>query len=488
MSPRTFIPTVAVRHCLFRAAPAALAWLLLATSAQAQTVDRETPAQRVGQPPAGQGSDAANARSDTVDNAADTPVTPENFAVHGQATYIWQRKPAFRSPYAGVNSLSGAPAESYSTSATLDVGFRPWQGAEIHINPEVTQGIPLSGLHGLAGPPNGELVKVSSSSPVAYLARAFVRQTWNLGDETAAQEADLNQLAGSVSTRRVVLTAGKFAVLDVFDQSPYEHDPRSQFFNWVFMTHGSFDYAADVRGYTYGAALEYITPAIEVRAGRFAQPIESNGPTLDTDLLRHYGDVLEFEKRYTLAADQPGDVRLLLWRNQARMGAFDDALALGALTGATPNVADVRRDQAKIGAGLSVDQALNDAVGLFVSAGRSDDRTETYAFTEIGRDLSAGALVKGTAWDRPKDTLGLALAINALDRAHRDYLAAGGLGAFLGDGRLDYATERIVELFYSVQLNAGLSLSPDYQYIRNPGYNRDRGPARFYGARLHAAF
>jgi hypothetical protein len=408
MSPRTQIPAFALLACC------------LAAGAQAQSLD--------------------------------TPDASENFAVHGQTTYIWQRKPAFRSPYAGSNSLTGAPEKSYSSSATFDLGLRPWRGAEIHLNPEMLQGVSFSGLHGLGGLSNGELAKSTSANPAVYLARAFVRQTWNLNDQVQTQEADFNQLAGPVGTRRVVLTAGKFSALDVFDPSPYGHDPRTQFINGAFMTHGSFDYPADARGYTWGVALEYITPTWSIRAGRMAQPVEANGQAIDLGLLHHYGDVLEFERRYTLGAHQPGKINLLLWHNRARMGAFNDALALGALTGSTPDVAAVRRTQNKSGMGVSIEQALSDAVGVFAAVGTSADQTETYAFSEIGRDFSAGAIIKGDAWGRPQDMLGIGAAINGLSGAHANSLATGGLGGFLGDGQLDYGTERIAEVFYSWQL------------------------------------
>jgi hypothetical protein len=437
---------------------------------------------------AGFQTDLAQAESPSPSAEPAVPQAAEDFAVHGQNTYIWQRKPAFRSPYEGANSLTGARAKSYSNSLSFDLGFRPWQGAELHVNPEVIQGVPFSDLHGMGGLSNGELAKVTSANPTAYLARVFVRQTWNLDGETETQEAGFNQLAGPVSARRVVLTAGKFSALDVFDASLYGHDPRTQFMNGAFMTHGSFDYPADARGYTWGAALEYITPSWSARIGRMAQPVQSNGQPIDLGLLHHYGDVLEVEKRYALGADRPGKLSLLLWRNRARMGAFDDALAWGAQTGHTPDVAAVSRNQAKVGVGVSVAQALNDSVGVFVSAGASDDKTETYAFTEIGRNFSAGVLVKGNAWSRPKDVLGIALAVNGLSRSHANYLAAGGLGGFLGDGQLNYGAERITEMFYALQLNRYLSLSADFQFTQNPGYNRARGPARFYGVRLHAEF
>ena len=82
--------------------------------------------------------------------------------------------------------------------------------------------------------------------------------------------------------------------------------------------------------------------------------------------------------------------------------------------------------------------------------------------------------------------VGAAVYLNGLGRAHRNYLAAGGQGFFLGDGRLNYSSERIIELFYSLQVAGGAWLSAGYQRIANPGYNQDRGPASFYGLRFHA--
>ncbi|KWR85477.1 carbohydrate porin [Cupriavidus sp. IDO] len=412
---------------------------------------------------------------------------PDRFAIHGQTTYVWQRKPAFGAAYSGDNSLGPQRDKSYSWTATLDLGVRLWQGAEFHFNPEAVQGVPFSGLHGLGGATNGELAKVSGPNPTVFRARAFLRQTWGLGGGEEPVEAEFNQFATTVDKRRVVLTAGNVPVLDIFNAVEYAHDPRTQFLNWSFLTHGSFDYPADARGYNWGIALEYYYDDWAVRIGRFLQPIESNGLALDTRFMEHYGDMIELERRYLLAG-QEGKARLLLWRNKAKMGAFRDAIAFGNANGATPAVADVRREHAKVGVGLSFEQKVGEDLGLFVRADWADDKTETYAFTEIGRSFSFGGILSGQRWGRPQDALGVGVAVNMLGSAHRDYLAAGGLGAFLGDGALNYGQERILEVFYSFQPVKHLWISPDFQYIQNPGYNRDRGPVKFYGVRFHAEF
>lgn len=170
------------------------------------------------------------------------------------------------------------------------------------------------------------------------------------------------------------------------------------------------------------------------------------------------------------------------------MARYDDALALGQSTGSAPDISLARRDNSKVGVGIGGEQQINDDIGVFARASWADGKTETYAFTEIDRSVSFGTLVKGSQWGRSDDTVGLAAVINMLSPDHRRYLQQGGLGVFLGDGKLNYAPEQIVEAFYSFQATKHLWISADAQWIRNPGYNADRGPAVFFGTRLHTEF
>jgi hypothetical protein len=388
------------------------------------------------------------------------------------------------SPYSGANSLRGERELGYTFTTTLFFATRI-QDTEVYFNPEAVQGAPLSGLHGLGGFSNGEAQRGASGTPKGYEARLFVRHTWNVGGEWEERSSDQNQMKTRYAAERVVLTAGNLSVLDVFDVMDYSRDARTQFMNWSSLTYGAWDYAADARGYTWGAAIEYISPAWQARAGRFLVPVESNGMTLETDFLRRYGDVAEIELPYRLGG-RPAIARGLVFRNRVDAGSFDDATALAASSGATPDVALVRHDQSKRGAGLSTQVEISEDVGAYVRAAWSDGGTEAFMFSEIDRSLAAGTLVKGGLWGRRNDKAGVAGYVNGLSRSHRDYLAAGGSGFFLGDGRLNYATERIFETFYSIGLGRRLALSFGYQRISNPGYNRDRGPADIFGLRLHA--
>ena len=412
----------------------------------------------------------------------------EDWGAKFQATYVWQGKRPFPAAYSGPNSLSADKEKSYSFTATAALGFRPWAGGELYFNPEAAQGVPLSDLTGLGGLTNGEMARTSGPELKFYQARLFLRQTWGMGGEQETVDSDANRLAGTVDKRRWVLTAGNLSVLDIFDGNAYSHDPRTQFLNWSLMTHGAYDYAADARGYSWGVALEWYYDEWAVRAGRFIQPKEPNQLQLDPAIFQHYGDQIELEHTHTIA-DLPGKLRLLVFRNRAKMSRYRDALDLAAQTGATPDINAVRTsEQVKSGIGLNLEQALSSDVGLFARASWADGKTETYAFTEIDRSVSSGVLVKGNAWSRGQDALGMALARNGLSKVHRDYLASGGLGFFIGDGRINYQPENVFETFYNLNVAKGASVSLDWQHIRNPAYNADRGPVNVGAIRLHTEF
>jgi high affinity Mn2+ porin len=195
-------------------------------------------------------------------------------------------------------------------------------------------------------------------------------------------------------------------------------------------------------------------------------------------------------------------VRLLAYRNLARMGDYRQALQIAAAAGTIPNiVADDKEGRHKYGFGVNVEQPLADdgETGMFARVGWNDGKTESFAFTEVDRLLSVGGQVSGSHWTRTDDRLGAAVAIEGLSDPHRDYLAAGGSGFLLGDGRINYAHEQILEIYYRAELPwpfndstrvfkkypLKIQVTPDFQYIRNPAYNQDRGPVRFWALRFH---
>jgi high affinity Mn2+ porin len=413
------------------------------------------------------------------------PPELDNFAVHGQTTITTQYDFPFRAPYAGRNSLD-ANIGRETFDLDLYVGFRPWDGAEIWINPEIDQGFGLSGTFGVAGFPSAEAYKVGSSYPYARIPRAFLRQTIDLGGESQKVEAGINQFAGSQTSDRLVFTVGKFGVVDIFDQNKYAHDPRADFLNWTLVNTGTFDYAADAWAFTYGAAAEWYTGPWTVRAGIFDGPAVPNSTDLDAKL-GQFQMVGELERRYELWG-QPGKILVTGYLTRARLGNFQDAVTLAAQTGAAPDLAAVRTYKSKPGISANWEQQILPGLGLFARAGYTPGKLEAYAFTDVDMTFAAGTSVSGRFWGRPDDTLGLAGVVNQISPEHQAYLAAGGYTALIGDGQLPHpGAEKILEAYYSLPV-FNWQLTFDYQFIVNPAYSRDRGPVSIIGSRLHAQF
>jgi high affinity Mn2+ porin len=411
----------------------------------------------------------------------------DDWSVQGQVTHLWQYHPAFHSPYRGANSLDPGSRANETFDATLFLGARLWSGAELWADPEVDQGFGISNTFGLAGFPSGEAYKFGSATPYVRVPRLFFRQTINLGGESQTVEAAPNQFDGTRSVNNLVVTIGKFSVVDIFDTNPYAGDPKGDFLNWAIIDSGGFDYAADAWAYTYGMAVEWTQSRITLRGGLFDLSRVPNGKAL----VRGFGQyelVAEAEERHTLL-DSPGSLKLLVFDNRARMGSYQDALQLANITGTVPDTALVRRYAWRPGAALNFEQAITEMLGVFARASLNDGSKETYEFTDINRSIAAGLSLKGADWGRPRDSAGLAAIINGLSRDARDYFAAGGLGTLIGDGRLPhYGSEKIIETYYSVEISGGVALTADYQFIDNPAYNRDRGPVSVLGMRLHSEF
>ncbi len=414
----------------------------------------------------------------------------EDTTAHYQVTYNWQKHPAFRAAYTGPNSILPIAEKMYTFTATAFLGLRPWRNGELYLTPEISQGVPFStNLVGLGGFTNGEITRAAGAHPTLYRQKLFLRQTWNHGGGTQHVEPGQNQLAGYADKNRFVLTLGNFSTLDVFDQNAYAKDPRTQFMNWGNWTYAAYDYAADARGFGWGFAAEWYRDDWALRFGRMSGPKQPNELPVDLALAVHYGDQVEVEHAHELKG-RPGKVRVLWWRNRAKLASFTDALAWlqahpGQYSGPDALIAVRNSEKFKYGLGLNVEQEISDSAGFFMRIMKADGRTETYAFTEVDGSFSSGVLIRGNDWGRAGDTVGLSLMRNTISAERRRFLEAGGISFFIGDGRLNYRPEDIFEGYYSMNLNKGVSLTADYQRIQNPAYNADRGPIDVYAIRLH---
>lgn len=411
-------------------------------------------------------------------------ITKENFSFHAQTTVIYQYKPGFGADYTGVNSLKPQEESSNSVTSTLFLGARLWKNASIYVNPELAGGSGLSKVLGLADATNGETFRVGSTAPKIYLARAYIQQLFALSDATQVQESDQNQLAGEIPESYISLIAGKICLSDFFDQNSYSHDPRTQFMNWGLMSNGAWDYPANTRGYVPSVVLEYVTPKNELRFGISLLPIEANGLEMNWNVSKSNSFTLEYTRNYNLSG-RKGAVRFLTFLTNGKMGNYRESIALNPTA---PVIEDVQHyGNKKYGFAINAEQKLNDYLGCFLRASWNDGHTQTWAFTEIDHSISLGFSADGSKWNRSNDTVGLAFVASGISGGHKDYLGAGGYGFMLGDGKINYAFEKVTEFYYSAELTKNqMYLSGGYQFILDPGYNSDRkGPVNVFSLRLH---
>jgi high affinity Mn2+ porin len=417
------------------------------------------------------------------------PALPEStdWNVHAQTTFLPSAYPAFRSPYAGTDSLPGGGQARETWTTTAFLGVRLWQGGEFYFNPELAQGFGLNGTLGLAGFPNGEAQKAGSAYPKYRPQRYYLKQTFGLGGEQEDVADGANQLPGKRDIDRVTLIVGRFAVGDFFDNNSYAHDPRADFMNWAMWSSAAYDFPADLPGFTRGAVVELNRKDWAVRAGVFEVPTAPNSDVLTT---KGGGTVVEFEERHSIF-EQPGKLRFGAFANSGNTGNYREALAIASADPAldiNTVMASIRHDNLKYGFYANAEQQIAKDIGLFARASWNDGQNEILSFTDIDRGLSGGLSIKGSYWGRPSDTVGIGGAINGLSSAHRDFLAAGGLGLLIGDGRLNYRPEQILETYYAFAIDKNFTFTADYQLITNPAYNADRGPVSIFSGRLHGEF
>jgi len=414
------------------------------------------------------------------------PTELAGWNIYGQGTFVDQFHPTFTAPYSGPNSLHASNSNAETADLTLLLGHRLWDGAEFWANPELDQGFGLSNTLGVAGFTSGEAYKIGANRPYIRLPRLFVRQVFNLGGEIQTVDAGPNQIAGATTTDNVTLTIGKVSVVDIFDTNSYAHDPRGDFFNWSIVDGGAFDYAADSWGFTNGFAAEWARADWTLRGGVFQMSEQPNAKVSGIHF-HNFSSVIELEQRHEWFT-HPGKIKFLVFANRADMASYDDAVALGQATHSTPDVSLVRRYSTNPGAVLNIEQELLSNVGAFARISANGGKKEAYEFTEINRSVSTGVALQGALWGRAEDKLGFAGVINALSSDAKRYFSAGGMGILIGDGKLNYAPEKIIESYYALHLIDTLILTADYQRVINPAYNQDRGPVSVYALRLHADF
>jgi hypothetical protein len=412
--------------------------------------------------------------------------------ISGQANFISQWHPAFHSPYQGKNSLTPEAQDASSRVLTLYTGFRLTKTTEFLCDVQETGGHGLGEALGVAGFFNLDVVRNPTLSKAPYVARLMWHQIIPLGGAKIASDRTPYSLFRELPERRFELRFGKMSLVDFFDLNTYGTDSNLQFMNWAVDNNGAYDYAADTRGFTFAALLEYHDKNYVIRFAEALMPKVANGIHLDADISRARAENIEFELHGKVLKQRPaGVLRLLTYVNHANMGNYRDAVNswLENPTATVPEITNHSlQTTVKYGFGVNFEQPLNDWLGLFGRWGWNEGQHESFAYTEVDQTWQIGAGGNGGCWGRKYDRVGLVFVSNGISHDHAQYLSLGGLGFLLGDGKLNYSRENILESFYTLHAWRGIFPAFGLQYAVHPGYNSDRGPVLVPTLRLHLEF
>ncbi len=459
--------------------------LMAAADVQAQ----DSPQVQAPTPPA-RGDDPASAPADVDPEAMLSHFKDTRFWLSGQTNFIFQAHPDFHAAYSGPNSLSPHYEKATSRVMTLYTGVRLNNSTEVLVDIEEAGGAALSTGLGLAGNTDLDIVRNPQLSKAPYLGRGMIHKVFALSKDKIENQRNFLSLFDELPRRRLEIRFGKFSMPDFFDQNSVGSDTHFQFNNWTLDNNGAWDYAADTRGYTVGFVADFEDRNWGFRFAEALMPKVANGIDLVWKPWQAHAENWEFELRHGVVPNKAGVVRLLAYTNHANMGIYGDAIAqFQERSVPVPDITNhAWRSTSKYGFGVNLEQNLTRNVAAFARWGWDDGKTESFAYTEVDSTFAEGVSVNGAQWHRKQDRAGVAFVSNGIKKDHQIYLADGGLGFLLGDGKLNYGRENIVESYYTAHVWRGIYVAPGVQHINNPGYNRDRGPVLVPTLRLHVEF
>jgi hypothetical protein len=465
------------------------------------------PAQDQG-PGASQPADAQHATAEPGEEAVAEGEAPTMFPhsdttrwlISGQANIIFQSHGPFHSPYAGPNSFVGRGEYKTSLLGTLYTGFElnanPRYATDGLVDYEAADGRGLSEALGLAGFTNLDVVRNPNLGKAPYFSQYMIHQVIGFTDELVDAERSPTSLETKLPVRRLEFYIGRMGLPDFFDINAVGSDSHLQFMNWTSDNNGAWDYAANTRGYTDGAVAQYTDHDFTAMYGIAAMPTVANGEKLQYEFRQASGQNVELDWNRGFGAFLPrltgrkGVVRLLGFVNHANMGDYRQQ-NIAFLQGLTPTpdiTAHTFTDAMKYGVGMNFEQEVSANGRVYGRFGWNEGQHESFAYTEVDQTIAFGGDYAWKAFGRPNDKFGITFVSNAIKKDHQAYLALGGLGFILGDGKLNYAREDILEAYDNVHVWKGVYYALDVQFIDHPGYNQDRGPALVEAVRMHVDF
>ena len=421
------------------------------------------------------------------------------YLLGGQANIIFQAHAPFHSPYDGQNSFLSRGEYKTSMIGTIYMGYElnrnPRYATDGIFDVEIAAGRGDSEALGIAGFTNLDVVRNPNLGSTPYLARYEIHQVIGLSDRNVESSRNSFSLQPALPVVRLEFWVGRMSLPDLLDLNPVGTDSHLQFMNWAIDNTGSWDYAANTRGYTDAIVGELTVHDFTGRYALGAMPTVANGIDLQYNLHRASGQNVELELRHGPGTaheffGRKGATRIEGFVNHADMGDYrqQNQLFLAGKT-ATPEItAHPLQTTVKYGVSGNFDQEVSNNGRVWGQFGWNEGQHESFAYTEIDQTVAIGGDYVMARFGRKDDKVGLTYVTDAIKKDHQWYLQHGGLGFLLGDGKLNYAREDILEAYYNYHFYKGVYYALDEQFVAHPGYNQDRGPVMVESVRMHVDF
>lgn len=224
------------------------------------------------------------------------------------------------------------------------------------------------------------------------------------------------------------MNIGKLSASDAMDQNTFADDEKMQFLSSIFVNSLALDFPLEE---SFGLQFFYEKEFYDISI----QYLDATGDS-NNDLTKNMFSSFQFNlKPFKMS----GNYRFYIWHNSSLYNKNDNKI------------------YDNYGYGISFDQKLSDRMGLFLRYGYNNDKV---IFFDSDYKIDK--------------TFSLGLTLNQKLLSDNDFLGIA-YGELEPNKVFDLSKEKHLEVFYNLHVSDFLSISPDFQYIKNPfGYDRDK--------------
>ncbi|WP_310449647.1 carbohydrate porin [Sulfuritalea sp.] len=356
-----------------------------------------------------------------------------------------------RANYRGDISVTLPGGEMGNAEGKIFGHFRFGQGTGIGLRPTYTSSANTTAF---------EVGSTPADDSFGILAQAWYQLKIPLMDDGMKANA----------REHLHLTAGKIDPFVFFDQNAAADDESARFMNNAFVHNPLLDSGGDIRADAYGFAPGMIVQYANERqkGAEWGLSLGMFGSGPGANFTGSLAGPFVIAQAETAARINylPGNYRAYLWHN-GRGAGYDG----------------IERKHA--GIGFSADQKVTDDVTLFGRYGH-----QLTGKTRFDRALTLGAELAGTPWARASDGVGVAFgALRTSNDFRNDSLTVDADGDAVPDfGYQASGSEKQMEIYYRYKFNSHVELTPDLQWIRQPGGNAGAATVKVLGLRAKVGF